>query len=170
MTPSLSSMRPTGQRRAMSSTGAVRRCRPRIPLSFIPATLSSLHSHPRMSASGHVSEPRRIVSDAPPIVLLLASEDWWCGWCDTLRPTRSEPGQWEPKFLELSAQLQVRLGIVIECIALQGIGLVDVTWDAHGPRLDKTPPMHRVRLDGTPLAAQRSASTNPRSEPAGSRA
>ena len=88
------------------------------------------------------------VPDEPPILKILAPEDWWRGWRDMVRSTRRAAGQWEPKFLELSAQLGARLGIVIECVFLQGIELADVTWDAHGPCLEQTPPMHRVCLDG----------------------
>ena len=53
----------------------------------------------------------------------------------------------------LSGRLEARLGIVIECASLQGIGLADGTWDARGPRLGQTPPMRRVRLDGVPVPA-----------------
>ena len=88
------------------------------------------------------------VSEEPPIVQVLAPEDWWRGWRDMASSTRAAAGQWEPKFLDLSAELKARLGIVIECASLQGITLADVTWDAHGPRLGKTPPMRRVCLDG----------------------
>ena len=81
------------------------------------------------------------VSVEPPIVQILASEDWWRGWCDMACSTRLAAGQWEPKFLELSAQLEARLGIVIECASLQGISLADASWDGRGPRLGQTPPV-----------------------------
>ena len=106
------------------------------------------------------------VSEEPPIVQVLAPEDWWRGWRDMGSSTRAAAGQWEPEFLALSAKLKSRLGIVIECASLQGITLADVTWYAHGPSLGKTPPMRRVCLDGTrnTLPALRgSASTNRRS-------
>ena len=90
------------------------------------------------------------VSEDPPLVQILAPEDWWCGWCDIAGSTRRAAGRWEPKFLELSAELEARLGIVIECMSLQGIGLADVAWDGHGPHHGKTPTMHRVCLDGAP--------------------
>ena len=67
--------------------------------------------------------------------------------------TRKDAGEWEPRFLDLSAELEARLGIVIECASLQGISLADVRWDAHGPRLEKTPAMQRVCLDGEPAPA-----------------
>ena len=78
------------------------------------------------------------VPDEPPIVQVLAPEDWWRGWCDMNPRTRRVAGQWESKFLELSAQLEARLGIVIECVSLEGTSLADVTWDAHGPCLEQT--------------------------------
>ena len=88
------------------------------------------------------------VSEQPPIVQILAPEDWWRGWRDMASSTRAAAGPWEPKFLDLSAELKARLGIVIECASLQGITLADVIWHAHGPRLGKTPQMRRVCLDG----------------------
>ena len=94
------------------------------------------------------------VSTEPPIVQILAPEDWWRGWCDMARSTRRAAGQWEQKFLSLSAELEHRLGIVIECMSLQGISLADVSWDGREPRLGQTPPMRRVCLDGAPAPAR----------------
>ena len=94
------------------------------------------------------------VSAEPPIVQILAPEDWWRGWCNMARSTRQAAGPWEPKFLDLSDQLEARLGIVIECMSLQGIGLPDVSWDGCGPHLEQTPPMRRVCLDGAPAPAR----------------
>ena len=93
------------------------------------------------------------VSEDPPIVQILAPEDWWCGWCDIAGSTRRAAGRWESAFLDLSAELKAWLGIVIECMSLQGIGLADVTWHDHGPHLGETPTMHRVCLDSAPAPA-----------------
>ena len=82
----------------------------------------------------------------PPIVQILAPEDWWNGWCDMNPSTRKRAGQWEREFAELSDLLESRLGIVVECAALHGAGLGDVTWDAHGPRLRVPPAMHQFEL------------------------
>ena len=94
------------------------------------------------------------LSEAPPIVQILAPDDWWRGWCDMGRSIRKAAGEWEPSFLGLSAALEARLGIVIECASLlQGVGLADVRWDGCGPHLARTPAMHRVRLGGAPASA-----------------
>ena len=77
------------------------------------------------------------VPDEPPIMQVLAPEDWWRGWCAMDPRTRRLAGQWESKFLELSAQLEARLGIVIECLSLERTSLADLTWDAHGPCLGR---------------------------------
>ena len=53
------------------------------------------------------------VSEEPPIVQILAPEDWWRGWCDIVGSTRRDGGRWEPAFLELAAELEARLGIVV---------------------------------------------------------
>ena len=87
------------------------------------------------------------VHDQPPILQILAPEDWWRGWRDMKPSTRRAAGQWEPMFIRLAGRLEARLGIAIECVSLRGIKLADVTWDAHGPFLRQTPPMHLLCLD-----------------------
>lgn len=84
--------------------------------------------------------------EKPPIVQILAPEDWWRGWCSMAGSTHRAVGEWEPGFLDLLAGLKARLGIVIECASLQGIYLADVRWDGCGPCLDRTPAIHRVCL------------------------
>ena len=93
------------------------------------------------------------VSKEPPIVQILAPEDWWRGWCDMVGSTRKKVGEWEPGFLGLSAALEARLGIVIEYASLQGISLADVRWDGCGSSLDRKPAMHRVSLEDAPAFA-----------------
>ncbi len=89
------------------------------------------------------------VSDEPPIVQVLGPESWWDGWRDMSASTRRAAGQWEPRFFELSARLEARLGIVIECLSLEGAELEDITWRAHGPRLGHAPKMHMIhRAEG----------------------
>lgn len=82
------------------------------------------------------------VSDEPPIVQILGPESWWGGWRDMPASTRKVAGQWESKFLELAAEIGARLGIVIECAVLKRAELDDIRWDAHGPLLGHTPPLH----------------------------
>lgn len=85
-------------------------------------------------------------TNEPPIVQILAPEDWWNGWHNMVPSTRRSAGQWEREFAQLTDQLEVRLGIAIECTALHGAGLTDLTWDAHGPRLRNMPAMRRYDL------------------------
>lgn len=67
--------------------------------------------------------------------------------------TRKAAGRWEASFVELTAQLEARLGIVIECVLLQGTGLADIIWDADGPRLGRAPSLRWVRLGRTSAPA-----------------
>ncbi|MXY34955.1 MAG: hypothetical protein F4Y60_12910 [Boseongicola sp. SB0664_bin_43] len=86
------------------------------------------------------------VSEEPPIVQIMAPEDWWRGWCGMVGSTRRAAGEWESKFLDLSNELEDRLGILIECVSLEGVSLADVSWKGDGPRLEETPPMRRACL------------------------
>ena len=85
------------------------------------------------------------LSNAPPIVQILGTGSWWNGWCDLPASTRNEVGRLKPGFLELTARLEARLGIAIECALLKGAEPDDVTWDACGPALEQTPRLHIFR-------------------------
>lgn len=87
------------------------------------------------------------LSDGQPIVQILGTGNWWSGWCDMPEGTRTRraAGRWEPRFLELTARLEARLGIAIECALLKGAEPDDVTWDACGPALEQTPRLHIFR-------------------------
>ena len=93
------------------------------------------------------------VTDEPPIVQILAPEEWWRGWCDMVPRTRTAAGRWEVDFIELAVRLEARLGTVIECVSLLRTNLADVTWDTHGPRLVQTPLTRPVSLDDEPSPA-----------------
>ena len=84
--------------------------------------------------------------DEPPIVQILGTGCWWNGWCGMTEGTRRKVGRWRPRFLELSARLEDRIGIAIECALLRGTEPGDVTWDACGPDLGHTPRLHIFRL------------------------
>ena len=85
---------------------------------------------------------------------LLAPEDWWRGWCNMVGSTRRAAGQWEPKFLELSAELQglARYRHRVHVPTRDWFGRRHLG-RAHGLRLGQTPPMHPVCLDGAPAPA-----------------
>lgn len=85
------------------------------------------------------------LSDRPPIIQILASEDWWGGWLDMARRTRRAAGPWESGFLELATFLEARLGIAVQCASLEA-GLADITWDARGPFLPSPPTVSVVAL------------------------
>ena len=87
------------------------------------------------------------LSDGPPIVQILGTGSWWSGWCDMSESTREKTGRREPRFLELTARLEDRLGIAIECALLEGTEPDDVTWDACGPVLGHTPRLYTIHLE-----------------------
>ncbi|MCY4532729.1 MAG: hypothetical protein OXC84_10440 [Gammaproteobacteria bacterium] len=86
------------------------------------------------------------LSDRPPIMQILAPEDWWGGWLDMGR-TRRTAGPWESGFLELATHLEARLGIAVQCASLEAAGLADIAWDACGPLLPHPPTVSGVALD-----------------------
>ena len=88
------------------------------------------------------------MSDEPPIVQVLGPESWWDAWRDMSAKTRKAAGMWQPRFFELSARLEVRLGIVIECGSLEGAELEDITGARMGCS-SGTPKLHIIhRAEG----------------------
>ena len=87
------------------------------------------------------------VPDRPPIVQILAPEDWWRGWCNMVPRTRRAAGPWEVPFLDLATRVEARLGIAVECASLGAAGLADIAWHAGWPLLPRTPTVSGVALD-----------------------
>ena len=88
------------------------------------------------------------IAEQPPIVQIVAPKDWWRGWLDMGFRTRKAAGCWERAFIDLTAQLEVALGILVECVSHQGISQADIRWDEFGPCLVQQPPLRYLRLDG----------------------
>ncbi len=87
------------------------------------------------------------LADRPPIVQILAPENWWRGWRDMTARTRRASGHWEASLAELAVGLESRLGITVEWASLQGTDPTDITWDGRGPRLARRPTLKTVRLE-----------------------
>lgn len=87
------------------------------------------------------------LSNDPPIVQILAPEDWWQSWCHMPRRTRKAAGSWELAFLELAKHLESRLGISVECAELLDVRLADVHWNASRPCLPTPPTAAPVNLE-----------------------
>lgn len=76
------------------------------------------------------------ITDEPPIVQILAPRTWWKGWFEIAGSTRNEAGEWEPAFARLAGEIEEgRIGVSIECMALEDIDDGDITYGAD----DRTP-------------------------------
>lgn len=87
------------------------------------------------------------ISDDPPIVQLLAPKAWWSGWTtDMVNSTRNVAGAWELAFAELIQDINQRLGVGVECLALTDVGPADIDYGPDGkrPHLLRTPSLHPV--------------------------
>ena len=89
------------------------------------------------------------LSNDPPIVQILAPEDWWQSWCHMPLPrrTRNVAGSWELAFLELAKRLECRLGITVECAELLDVRLANIRWDDSRPCLPAPPTVAPVNLE-----------------------
>lgn len=78
------------------------------------------------------------ISEDPPIVMLLAPEDWSRAWLK-LRPA----GDWGPHFARLVAAVEACTGVTVECMALEPVPIA-YGLDGNAPRLGRVPALHPV--------------------------
>ena len=71
-----------------------------------------------------------------PIVQLLAPK----AWLELRGSTRRAAGYWELEFTKLAQDIENRLGVAIECVALEDIAATDITFGTDG----KTPQLNRA--------------------------
>ena len=92
------------------------------------------------------------ISEGPPIVQILAPKAWWRGWLELAGSTRRAAGRWEREFVRLTQDIEERLGIVVECMALDDVQPADIDYGADGrrPRVNRALALYPVRLGRTP--------------------
>ena len=86
------------------------------------------------------------ISDGPPIVQILAPESWWHGWLELSGSTRKAMGAWEPEFVRLARDIEERLGVVVEFVALDDVQHSDIDYgsDRRQPQINRTLAVHPV--------------------------
>ncbi len=104
------------------------------------------------------------ITQEPRIVLLLAPLKWWRGWLGLSGRTRLAVGDWETEFAQLIQDVELKIGVTVECLALED---VDLTLGQNGqapefirvPTLDpKDVIFHSVPSHQTPKLARVSVS------------
>ena len=96
-----------------------------------------------------------------PVVQILAPKAWWRAWSELGASPPRATGNWEPEFSKLARDIENKLGIAIECVALDDHDHTDFGSDRRKPRLDRAPALYPVRLEtytcriGTALPAHR---------------
>lgn len=88
------------------------------------------------------------INTEPPIVQVLAPQAWWRGWLGIHGSTRDTAGDWEPAFTKLAQDIENRLGVSVECVALDDLDDTDITFgpDRKTPQIDRAPALYPVRL------------------------
>ena len=88
-----------------------------------------------------------VAAEQPPIVLILAPEDWWCGWTELSSKTRSKAGPWEPTFVKLASEIEEQVSLNIECATLK-VERKQLTFggDGRSPLLERMPELKYLRL------------------------
>ena len=82
------------------------------------------------------------VAEQPPIVQVLAPEDWWQGWIQFAGSTPTATG-----FGELAEDIEEQIGVTIECAALK-VERQQLSFGGDGqpPRLARIPELRYLRL------------------------
>lgn len=78
------------------------------------------------------------ITEQPPIVQILAPEDWWQGWMQLGERTRSAAGIWEAEFTKLTRKIEGEIGVSIECASLEAVRLT-LGGGGRPPRVDRAP-------------------------------
>ena len=94
------------------------------------------------------------IVEESPIVQILAPKSWWRGWLELSASTRKAAGRWEPEFSKLTRDVEKRLGIVVECMALDKLADFANDPDKNTPRLNRVPTLCPVRPDNEPPIGQ----------------
>ena len=82
----------------------------------------------------------------PPVVQILADSAWWRGWLEMAGSTRNAAGDWEAPFAYLVRALNERLGVEIQCLALEDASLT-MGLEGRPPVLDREPAAHAVDVE-----------------------
>ena len=85
------------------------------------------------------------IIETSPIIQILAPECWWYAWFELGDRTRNKVGDWEVEFCNLITDIEERLSLTVECMALD-IDRSDVSSGAYDrtPRLRQTPALYPV--------------------------
>ena len=86
------------------------------------------------------------VSQHPPIVQLLAPKQWWRGWFELEDSTRKKAGPWEREFAALAVDIESRLHVTIECVAIDDVEKAKLYQRPDEPTLPTAPAMYAVRI------------------------
>lgn len=86
------------------------------------------------------------VSTQRPIVQILAPKTWWQGWFQLEDSTRKKAGPWERSFAELTADIENRLDVAVECLAMDDVQKAKLYQRAGEPTLPTVPTMYAVQL------------------------
>ena len=85
------------------------------------------------------------VSEDPPVVVVLAPQAWWRDWLEPPGSTRKAMGDWEQEFDRLARDVEARMDLVVECLALEDVEPSELA-GATMPRLDRETEVYEVRL------------------------
>lgn len=86
-----------------------------------------------------------VIVKEPPVVQILADRAWWRGWLHMAGSTRNAAGDWEAPFARLVRAVEDRLGLAIQCQALEDASLT-MGLEGRPPALDREPAAHAVDL------------------------
>ncbi|MDE0150138.1 MAG: hypothetical protein OYG32_17680 [Rhodospirillaceae bacterium] len=89
----------------------------------------------------------------PPVVQILADSAWWRGWLHMAGSTRNAAGDWEAPFAHLVRASNDRLGIEIQCLALEDANLT-LGLEGRPPVLDRDPAAHAVDIERRVIGAK----------------
>ena len=97
------------------------------------------------------------ISAEPPLVQILAPKSWWEAWLNLCDSTRRAAGNWEAEFAQLLRDIEKKVCVAVECIALEGLDDSDT---AFGIRPDDTATRPPPSLYPVALAVDKAPASN----------
>lgn len=101
------------------------------------------------------------ITAEPPIVQVLAPKAWWKGWLELRGPTRRVAGYWEPEFTKLTQDIENRLGVTVECVALEDATSITYGADRKTLQLGNIPKLFPVMPGKNPPIGSSSSPDQP---------
>ena len=95
----------------------------------------------------------RVDCDQRPIVQILAPKKWWREWFQLEDSTRRKAGPWERRFEALTCDIEKRLNVAVELLAIDDVRKDKLYQRPNEPTLPRVPSLHSIDLSNSRIGS-----------------